>query len=629
MNIFHRYQNLFEELARAYKETNSRDRKLQILSLSPYTINKTIEKFETTNYMVKKSRKLKEEFGILPIVPGMSKGRVITEEIKLAVKSFYESDDISRICPGKRDCKVIRDVSGKKVTLQKRLILLNLKEAHKIFKDNAHNPQIGFSSFATLRPPNCVLAGSSGTHSVCVCTYHQNVKLQLSALHIKGLTYKHLIEKSVCSTDGRDCMMRYCSLCPGKNGLVTYYDSLEQMEEQPEEIRYKQWISTDRCTLIEKTEPTDEFLASLTDKVLTLSRHHFIAKSQSSFLKDLKETLPVNELIVIGDFSENYTFICQDAAQGFHWENSQCTLHPFVIYWKNKADAIKSQSYCFLSADTKHTTTMVYCFLEQLIMDIKAHWPKVTKLHYFTDGCAAQYKNKYNFINICHHMNDFNLSCEWHFFATSHGKNACDGIGGTVKRATARASLQRAMDKQILTPLDMFQFCKENLSQHIKFYFFNPEQITATGKKLKRRFDMAISITGTQKFHKYVPLNETTLRVYHLSQDTEGEERSIIKLSKVISKVKPTPKIGDYIVCSYGSTNWVGLVQEYYEAHDDFKIDFLYPSGCNKYYHFPTKRDICIIPQENVIGIVSTPILNQGTRIQYKFLEQELKQFIK
>ncbi len=41
---------------------------------------------------------------------------------------------------------------------------------------------------------------------------------------------------------------------------------------------------------------------------------------------------------------------------------------------------------------------------------------------------------------------------EWHLSATSHGKGPCDGVGGTVKRLAARASLQRPYEKQILTP---------------------------------------------------------------------------------------------------------------------------------------------------------------------------------
>ena len=94
-------------------------------------------------------------------------------------------------------------------------------------------------------------------------------------------------------------------------------------------------------------------------------------------------------------------------------------------------------------------------------MLVKFRCPQLKKVHYFSGGCVGQYKNKYNFTDLCYHEKDFGLACEWHFFATSHGKNACDGIGGTVKRATARASLHRPIEGQILTPEDMFQFCEE------------------------------------------------------------------------------------------------------------------------------------------------------------------------
>ena len=38
------------------------------------------------------------------------------------------------------------------------------------------------------------------------------------------------------------------------------------------------------------------------------------------------------ELVVQADFSENYAFVVQDASQSFHWNNTQATVHPFVIY---------------------------------------------------------------------------------------------------------------------------------------------------------------------------------------------------------------------------------------------------------------------------------------------------------
>ena len=147
-------------------------------------------------------------------------------------------------------------------------------------------------------------------------------------------------------------------------------------------------------------------------------------------------------------------------------ENSQCTVHPFVVYFKDlQRNETEHDSYCFLSPSKDHNTIMVYTFLKQLIPYIRKCHPHLNKVHYFTDGCAAQYKNRYNFQNICKHFDEFGLECEWHFFATSHGKSSCDGIGGTVKRSVAKASLQRVFERQILTPEDMFEYCNENFSK--------------------------------------------------------------------------------------------------------------------------------------------------------------------
>lgn len=73
---------------------------------------------------------------------------------------------------------------------------------------------------------------------------------------------------------------------------------------------------------------------------------------------------------------------------------------------------------------------------------VKEVQPKTSRIYYFSDGPAAQYKNYKNFANIDYHEDDFGIPAEWHFFATSHGKSPCDGVGGTVKRIAARASLQ-------------------------------------------------------------------------------------------------------------------------------------------------------------------------------------------
>lgn len=72
----------------------------------------------------------------------------------------------------------VKNLAGDKAYEQKCIILLYLKETFKIFKTSyPEDPKIKFCAFSSLRPQYCVLAGASGTYSVCVCTYHQNPKL--------------------------------------------------------------------------------------------------------------------------------------------------------------------------------------------------------------------------------------------------------------------------------------------------------------------------------------------------------------------------------------------------------------------------------------------------------------------
>ena len=121
----------------------------------------------------------------------------------------------------------------------------------------------------------------------------------------------------------------------------------------------------------------------------------------------------------------------------------QYTIHPFVLYWKD-GNELKHKSFCGLSDEVKHNTVAVHTFLQYLLPEIQLI-PGLQKVHYFSDGAASQCKNRFNFANIYSHFENFGIECEWHYFATSHGKNVCDGIGGTLKRVALRASLTKAV----------------------------------------------------------------------------------------------------------------------------------------------------------------------------------------
>lgn len=207
------------------------------------------------------------------------------------------------------------------------------------------------------------------------------------------------------------------------------------------------------------------------------------------------------------DFSENYICLLQDDAQGFHWKNIQVTLHPFVVYYKHKAgDCIKSMSMCCISDSLKHYINTFYVFQKTALAYVLEQIPHISHVIYFGDGRSAQYINL-NFVNLRHHKEDHVLTAKWNFFATSHGKNACDGVGGTIKCLATKASLQRSYDNHLLSPKDLFTFTKVHISGIYTLYV-TTEEVTKFTDILEKRYENGSTIPGTRINHFFFSTTE-------------------------------------------------------------------------------------------------------------------------
>ena len=93
-------------------------------------------------------------------------------------------------------------------------------------------------------------------------------------------------------------------------------------------------------------------------------------KCQSRHLIKLKYEIDSSARPYFRDFAGNYQFVIQDDVQGFHWNNSQCTLHPVNTYVLEN-DQLKSISYCFISDDRKHDVAFVYEVKKAILADLK------------------------------------------------------------------------------------------------------------------------------------------------------------------------------------------------------------------------------------------------------------------
>lgn len=247
---------IVEQLKEKFKKDDTtRSDQLKILSVLPksWTAHRISREFSVTDYMANHVKKLVDEHGIL-FETVHNAGHKLDESTVIEVRSFFRSDHISRVCPGKRDCKTTTE-DGQKSQKQLRLVLMNLNEAYEIFKEEHPLKKLSFSKFAELRPKECVLTGqTNGIHVTCVCKKHQNVLLQLECLKkIKMPNFdsmENVMKSMLCSTVTEACRLNECPKCSNEDtdeakakmqekisNLITAFENMGI-----EDVKYKQWV---------------------------------------------------------------------------------------------------------------------------------------------------------------------------------------------------------------------------------------------------------------------------------------------------------------------------------------------------------------------------------------------------
>lgn len=283
-----RFEDLLLKLIAKYPESDY-NTKIKILSIMPdsYSQADIITMFNISEYMVRKARKLTSEQGILPDVPPKAPRRRLDQSTIDKVVEFYNSDEISVVMSGMRDCVSVKNSDGVKVKMQKRLLQFSLKEVYQLFKLKYKNDvKIGFSKFADLRPKCCIIAGEKETWNCCVCVYCRNLKLSMKPF-INETKIQSMLEQIVCDSNSENCMLHNCNNCASLSGVETIVEA--NIDADKEFFTYKQW-STD-STLIETTVDRADFISNVANALLEIKDHYFINKKQKEYLQMSKQKL--------------------------------------------------------------------------------------------------------------------------------------------------------------------------------------------------------------------------------------------------------------------------------------------------------------------------------------------------
>lgn len=226
---------------------------------------------------------------------------------------------------------------------------------------------------------------------------------------------------------------------------------------------------------------------------------------------------------------------------------------------------------------------------------------------------ALSTKTKKNFCNLMHHEADFGLKASWNFYATSHGKNTCDGIGGTVKRLAARHSLQ---NRTISSPKELFEFAET--IQKVRSIWVSSSEVLGHASMLDSRFLNMPKVGGCREGHRF-SRNGDNLNVFRVSSDTAPF--TVVSYDEIRQPAVQTEDIsvGHYVAVKFDIDWYVGIVLDYDDEHDDYRVNCLHPKGTasSHNFHWPRPReDICWIPTDHVICKVKSLGTIQGRQFR-------------
>jgi len=174
--------------------------------------------------------------------------------------------------------------------------------------------------------------------------------------------------------------------------------------------------------------------------------HSWIAHHQAMMFDMCVDNLDKSSIAVLIDFSMNYGHNHADAAQNEWWSAHQSTLLPVVVYMRDRSGNVTwAHSHVFLSSDISHSNAFVQHVMDTLIKEYAAKFEDegqtLKNVHMWSDGCAAQFKNKNQFYWLTTGAQKYGIRLAHHFFQSCHGKGPSDSEGAVAKSALRHAEL--------------------------------------------------------------------------------------------------------------------------------------------------------------------------------------------
>jgi len=111
---------------------------------------------------------------------------------------------------------------------------------------------------------------------------------------------------------------------------------------------------------------------------------------------------------------------------------------------------------------------------------------------------------------VARHENLYGLKASWQFFECGHGKGACDGIGGVVKRSADTAI--KTGKENITCGRDFYEWGSQTDSK-IRYEFVEKTEYDEAAQQVEERQKQINPVKGTLKLHSVACISEHEVMV--------------------------------------------------------------------------------------------------------------------
>lgn len=479
--------HLLDNIREAYQRCRSQQEKCQLLTLLPEEMSKKEVMRAVpgvTKYVIDKSRRLRASQGVWAIPDAYAGHPLSDSDVSTALRYYMEDEmDCSVQSPNKKDViHVVKD--GRREAVVKRFMTRSIRETYSLFKANNPEIKLGMTKFYRLRPK---WVRAAPHQSQCVCTYCANFELVVAAAN--GVSAEELCKDSIkrmcmCEQWTEACLFQECLRCVGGKTL-----KLTMLKLRPDdEIVVALWESGD---LIRKTVSACIFLKEVRKWAALYVKHEHIHSIQRKAIWTEKNSPRERYVVLHFDFAENWTVNLPNEIQGHYWQRSQVSL--FTCVAKTRATTI---SLATVSDDLRHDTAHALLALRTIVDTLEDLLPLFSHVVHISDGAAAHFKNRYQLYEMRRNI----LLSHWIFSASGHGKNACDGVGGSLKH-TASAYNLRSPAASVIRSAEDFVSALSETGHATRLLYLPPDEVESFRTAKRTEWSTVRPVSGLRSSH--------------------------------------------------------------------------------------------------------------------------------